>query len=135
MTDEIAPARKLGMVRFLFFVAGLHDIALGGLLLYMAPAVFAYAKTPLPAVPYVHFPAALFVVFGLLFWHVMFRPDMGRMLIPYGILQKLVFCGGVCWYWWKGPLPWTWLVPAGVALLFLLFFLWAYCRCPGENEL
>ncbi len=135
MADEIAPARKLGKVRFLFFVAGLYDLALGALLLYMAPAVFAFAKTPMPVLPYVHFPAALLIVFGLLFWHVMFRPDLGRVLIPYGILLKLAVCATAGWYWFKGPLTWVWLVPAVVALVFLVLFLWAFCKCPGEDDL
>ncbi len=133
MADQVAP-RKFGTLRFLFFAAGLYNLALGALALHMAPAVFAFMKTPLPPLPFVHFPAALLLVFGLLYWHLIFRPDLGRVLIPYGILQKLAAAGAALWFWLKGPLPWPWLIPGVVALVFLVLFLWAFRAAPKEDE-
>jgi len=114
-------------VKALFVVAGLYDGLLGAAFLLVPEKVFQwYGVTPPNHFGYVHFPAALLIVFALMFFAVAGNPIRNRNLIPYGALLKLSYCGTVFFHWWAKGVPDLWKPFAFLDLGFLLVFLWVY---------
>lgn len=110
-------------------MAAAYDGLLGLAFLFAGPAVFAAAGLAPPNHwGYVQFPAALLIVFGLLFATVAYDPEGNRNLIPFGILLKASYCGVVFWHWASTGLPDLWKPWAFADLAFLLLFLWAWRR-------
>lgn len=125
-------------VTLLFVVAALYDGLLGLAFLSSGDALFARCGVTPPNHPgYVQFPAALLLVFALMFAAVAASPARNRNLIPYGILLKLAYCGVVAHHWLAGRLPWMWqpfwIVDLAFAVLFVLA--WAALRGgPAAHE-
>ena len=114
-------------VQRIFLIAALYQGLLGLLFLFFAPAVFNLARvTPPNHWSYVHFPAALLIIFGLMFAAVAGNPRANRNLIGYGILLKLSFCGVVVYHW--SGLPWIWKPFALADAAFIAAFVWAIIR-------
>ena len=103
-------------------------VCLGGLaFLFAAPAVFAWFEiTPPNHFGYVHFPAALLIVFAVLFIAVAVNPIRNRNLIPYGVLLKAAYCGTVFFHWIGSGIPDPWKPFAACDLVFAVLFLWAF---------
>jgi hypothetical protein len=114
-------------IKVLFWFAGLYDAALG-LVFLLAPAgVFAwFGVVPPNHYGYVRFPAALLVIFGLMFFAVALDPVRNRNLIPFGIMLKLAYCGVVFGYWATSGLPTLWKPFALFDAVFALLFLQAW---------
>jgi hypothetical protein len=89
--------------------------------------------TPPNHVGYVQFPAALLVIFGIMFAVVARRPRENRNLIPYGILLKVSYCGVAGYHWLASGIPSLWKPFVAIDLLFLVLFLLAY-RSLGQGE-
>lgn len=71
----------------LFYLAALYDGLLGLAFLLAAPSLFErVGVTPPNHFEYIHFPAALLMVFALMFVAIARNPVANRSLIPYGIL-------------------------------------------------
>ena len=118
---------KKSMVSALFVTAALYDGLLGLAFLIAPGAVFnTFAVTPPNHFGYVQFPAALLLVFALMFAAVAKDPVRNRGLIPYGMLLKLAYCGVTFAYWFTGGIPVMWKPFAVADLVFLAFFAWAY---------
>src|SRR3954454_10742783 len=84
----------------LFLSAALYDGALGAIFLIAPGLVFSWANvTPPNHWAYVQFPAALLLIFGLMFAAIARNPAGNRNLIVYGTLLKLSYCGITSWYW------------------------------------
>jgi len=115
------------LITALFVVAALYDAVLGVAFL-MAPAwVYRVADiTPPNHWAYVQFPAALLVIFGLMFAAIAAKPTENRNLIPYGILLKAAYCGIVFWYWTAEGIPGLWKPFAVIDLVMGILFLWSY---------
>jgi hypothetical protein len=114
-------------ISVLFGVAAVYDGILGLAFLFAAPAVFAWFEvTPPNHFGYVHFPAALLIVFAILFAAVASNPIRNRNLIPYGVLLKAAYCGTVVFHWIGGGIPDLWKPFAVCDLAFGILFLWAY---------
>jgi len=114
-------------VRVLFFFAGLYDALLGLAFALAAPAIFTRCGVEPPNhFGYVRFPALLIVIFAVMFFAVVIRPQANRNLIPYGILLKLCYSATVIYYWIVAGLPNMWKPFAIVDLLFAAAFVWAY---------
>jgi hypothetical protein len=114
-------------VRPLFALSALYDGVLG-LAFLLAPGYpfRLFSVTPPNHVGYVQFPAALLLIFGLMFLSLASDPVRYRVLIPYGILLKLAYCGVATWHWVLGGIPGMWkpfvIVDAAMGILFV----WAY---------
>ncbi len=110
-------------VALLFAVAALYDGLLGLVFLFGAEGLFArFGVTPPNHFGYVQFPAALLVVFGLMFAQVARDPAANRNLIPYGILLKASYCGVVFCHWFAAGLPGLWKPFAIADLVFGVLF-------------
>ena len=110
-----------------FVIAGLYDGLLGGFFLFAHEAVYRWQSVELPNHPgYVQFPAALLIVFGIMFLVIAKDPIRNRNLIPYGILLKASYCGTVGFYWFTTGLPDMWKPFCIADFCFMLLFIWAW---------
>jgi hypothetical protein len=117
------------LVSILFAVAGLYDGILGAAFLLAPAALFdRFGVTPPNHYGYVQFPAALLIVFGIMFFAVAADPRANRNLIPYGILLKACYCSLVFRYWFTQGLPNLWKPFAFADLVFAALFYWAWVR-------
>jgi len=111
----------------LFIIAALYDGVLGIAFLFSADALFQWFQvTPPNHFGYVHFPAALLLVFALMYLAIAKNPQGNRNLIPFGILLKVSYCSVVCFHWFTGGLPAMWKPFVFYDLVFLGLFVWAY---------
>ena len=102
------------MARLLLTLAGIYDGVLGLLFLVAAPWAFSVCNIPVPTHwGYVHFGAALLLIFSLMFFSAAVYPAGNRNLIAFGMLLKVAYCGTVGYHWANG----------GVPLVFTLFLL------------
>jgi hypothetical protein len=111
----------------LFIIAALYDGILGIIFLFASGRVFeAYGTTPPNHPGYVQFPAALLLIFAIMFVVIARDPINNRRLIPYGILLKISYCGIVLLHWFDGGIPDMWKPFVIFDLVFLVFFVLAF---------
>ena len=111
----------------LFFIAALYDGILGVLFLIAPLWVFGrFDVAPPNHVGYVQFPAALLIIFGLIFLNVARDPVRNRGLIVYGILLKIAYCGVASYHWLSGDIPVIWKPFVVIDLVMLVLFALAY---------
>lgn len=116
-------------VSVLFYIASAYDGVLGLIFLLLPLPLYEwYQITPPNHLGYVQFPAALLVVFGLMFLSIARNPARNRNLIPYGILLKVSYCAVVFGYWVSQGIPDLWKPFAIADACFILAFLWAYVQ-------
>jgi len=126
--------KSLPWIRGLFVVAALYDAVLG-VLFIVAPA-WAYQTagvTPPNHWGYIQFPAALLLVFGLMFLAIALDPRRRRMLIPYGIGLKLAYCAVVFAYWATTGIPGMWKPFAIIDIVMAVLFAWSYFALAGAR--
>jgi hypothetical protein len=125
--------RKSPIIAALFVIAALYDGLLGILFLFAGAAVFQWFQiTPPNHFGYVQFPAALLIVFALMFLAIARDPPGNRKLIPYGMLLKVSYCSVVFFHWFTAGIPGMWKPFAVIDLVFLLLFAWAYVFLLGS---
>ena len=113
--------------RLLFVAAGIYDGVLGLAFLLYPLELFDWYDVPPPNhAGYVQFPAALLLVFGILFFHIATNPGKHRSLILYGCALKVAYCAIVFGYEASEGVPAMWLPWAYADLAFLALFLWAW---------
>ena len=118
---------SIRLISALFAVSAGYDGILGLVFLCAPGWVFqSFAVTPPNHPGYVQFPAALLIVFGLMFLAVARDPSANRNLIPYGALLKVSYSGVAFWHWTHGGIPGMWKPWAVADLAFLILFLAAY---------
>ena len=114
-------------IQLLFIIAALYDGILGIIFLVAPDRVFRVVDvTPPNHIGYVQFPAALLLVFSVMFAMIARDPEDNRRLIPYGILLKLSYCGVVFFHWFTAGIPWIWKPFAVADLVFLILFVRAF---------
>ena len=119
--------RTKQIISLVFVVAALYDGLLGALFLVAGSSIFQwYGVTPPNHPGYVQFPAALLLIFGLMFVAVALDPPGRRSLIVYGILLKVAYCGVAGFHWAATGIPGMWKPFVVIDLLMGLLFLWAY---------
>ena len=120
----------------LFVLAALYDGVLG--LLFLAAPLYAFELcdvTPPNHIGYVQFPAALLLIFGVMFAQVARDPLAGRSLILYGIMLKVAYCGVAISHWLASDIPWMWKPFVVIDLVMGILFLWAYVALrPGAER-
>ena len=91
--------------------------------------------TPPPNHPgYVLFPAALLIIFAIMFLSIALNPAANRNLIPYGVLLKVAYCTIVFRFWIQEGIPDMWKPWAVADLVFLVLFYWAYLYLGKSAE-
>ena len=119
----------------LFWLAALYDGVLG-LVFILAPKwPFETFEVTLPNhLAYVQFPAALLVIFALMFAAVAVNPTGNRNLIPFGILLKVAYCSVAFSYWLTSDVPTMWKPLAVTDLVMGLLFAVAYVALRPANQ-
>ena len=119
--------KKSTAISVLFVVAALYDGLLGLAFLCGTDAVFKWAQvTPPNHLGYVQFPAALLIVFAIMFLTIARKPRENRRLIPYGMMLKVSYAGVVVYHWSTSAIPNLWKPFAVFDIVFIAFFTWAY---------
>lgn len=119
----------------LFVIAALYDGFLGFAFLFSADAVFqAFEVTPPNHFGYVHFPAALLLVFALMFAAIAANPQRNRNLIPFGILLKVSYCSVTGFHWLTSGISYMWKPFIFYDLVFLGLFVWAYASLRKPKQ-
>ena len=121
-------------IKALFLIAALYDGVLGAVFLVTPAWLYRAAEvTPPNHWAYVQFPAALLVIFGLIFAVIAAKPAENWKLIPYGIMLKAAYCGIAFWYWSAEGIPNLWKPFAIIDLVMGLLFLWAFSRLASRS--
>ncbi len=121
-------------IQALFIVAAIYDGVLGAAFLFASGSLFQlFGVTPPNHPGYVHFPAALLIVFAAMFIAIAVNPIRNHNLIPYGILLKISYCGVVLFHWIIAGIPDMWKPFCLFDLVFLVLFVWAWARISGEK--
>ena len=111
----------------LFVVSAIYDGLLGLAFLLASGSIFRWFGVTPPNHPgYIHFPAALLVVFALMFLAIAMNPVKNRNLIPYGILLKVSYCGVVLFHWCGNGIPAMWKPFCVADFVFLILYAWAW---------
>ncbi len=122
-------------ISILFYVCSAYDGILGAAFLAFPLSIFEWYKvTPPNHLGYVHFPAALLIVFALMFINIARHPLRNLNLIPYGIWFKVSYCSVVFWHWFSTGIADMWKPFAIFDAGFGLLFLWAYLILVKENK-
>lgn len=101
--------KSLGAIKVLFVVSALYDGVLGALFLLAGDALFKwFGVTPPNHAGYVQFPAALLIVFAVMFAAIAVNPVKNSNLIPYGILLKVSYCSVISFHWLTDGIPGMW---------------------------
>lgn len=118
----------------LFIVSAIYDGVLGAAFLFGSGALFQWFGVTPPNHPgYVQFPAALLIVFAVMFMAIAMNPVKNRNLIPYGIMLKASYCGVILFHWFTAGLPGMWKPFCIFDLVFLVAFAWAGTALRGEK--
>lgn len=116
-------------IQILFVLAAIYDGLLGAAFLFASGFVFKWFQVTPPNHPgYVHFPAALLLVFGIMFLMIAKDPVKNRTLIPYGIMLKICYCGVVGFHWINAGIPNMWKPFCIMDLCFLALFMLAQAK-------
>ncbi|MBN1521191.1 MAG: hypothetical protein JW928_01555 [Candidatus Aureabacteria bacterium] len=122
-------------IQVLFGAAAVYDGVLGIVFIFLPGLIFSlFQVTPPNHMGYVQFPAALLIVFALLFVAIARQPKENRTLIPYGILLKVSYCGVVFWHWFTAGIPGMWKPFAVIDIIMGILFFLAYLQL-GKEEL
>lgn len=111
----------------LFWIAAVYDGVLG--LLFLAAPWWLFAKFNVPEpnhMAYVQFPAALLIIFAIIFARIARAPHANRGQIIYGILLKVAYCSLAFYYWITTDIPWIWKPFAVIDLVMGVLFVIAY---------
>lgn len=118
---------KKTAITVLFIIAALYDGVLGLAFLITGESLFQTFQVPPPNhFGYVHFGAALLLVFALMYFMIAKKPEANRNLIPYGMLLKVSYCSVTGYHWFTAGIPYIWKPFFFFDLIFLGFFAWAY---------
>ena len=77
---------------------------------------------------YVQFPAALLLIFALMFVAIARNPNKNKDSIIYGILLKLSYSGITIGYWLAEGIPALWKPFAVIDLVMAALFAWSATR-------
>jgi hypothetical protein len=128
--------KNIKWITLLFYVAAAYDGILGAAFIFIPSSIFSWFNVSPPNHPgYIHFPAALLIVFALMFINIALAPIRNRNLIPYGILLKVSYCSVVFWHWFSGGIPPMWKPFALFDVIFGLLFLWAFIALGKKQSI
>jgi hypothetical protein len=114
-------------IRPLFWLAAAYDGILGAIFLASPSWVFTqFNVAPPNHFGYVQFPAALLVIFGMIFVAIARDPVANRSQILYGILLKVAYCSIAGYYWVTADIPVIWKPFVWADFIMGLLFIVAY---------
>lgn len=118
---------SIKLSRIVFAIAGIYDLFLGIVFLCFPLLAFDLFNVTYPNhLVYVQFPAALLIIFAVMFFSIAKDPVENRSLMPYGVMLKVAYSVIVFWYWLFADIPNIWKPFAIADLLFIIVFGWCY---------
>jgi hypothetical protein len=119
---------KFPVARAVLALMAIYDGVLGIAFLIAGPRIFdSFGITHPNHWGYVHFIAALLIIFALMFLAASANPRGNRNLLPYCILLKFAYSGVVAYHWFIADgLPWLWKPFAFIDIGMALILLWLY---------
>ena len=121
-------------MRVMFMLAAVYDGLLGAVFLLVPAWPFEQTGTPPPNhFGYIRFPAAVLIVFALMFAAVAWRPVRYRLFIPPGIGLKLAFCLTAAGYWVAQGIPMMFRPFCVIDAMFAALFVWAWVRLAEQH--
>jgi len=122
-------------IKILFVIAGIYDAGLGAAFLFFGADIFRVTGvTPPNHFGYIHFPALLLIIFGVMFFRIAADPVRNRELMLYGVALKASYSGVAFWYDVHGGIPALWMPWAWADLAFLALFLVAWKQTAAETK-
>jgi len=119
--------KKHKSISLFYYFSAAYDGILGLAFLFLPLPIYNwYGITPPNHVGYVHFPAAILIVFAIMFVNIARQPLRNRNLIPYGFLLKISYCSVVFGHWFTTGIPDMWKSFALFDLVFGVLFVWTY---------
>jgi len=113
-------------IPLLFWIAAFYDGVLGIVFLLNPGLPFRiFEVTPPNHMGYVQFPAALLLIFALMFIAIARQPVAQRNLIVYGILLKVAYCSVTSFYWISSALSDMWKPFFWIDLVMMSLFAWS----------
>jgi hypothetical protein len=111
----------------LFWISAVYDAVLGAAFLVAPNYPFDLFEVDRPNhAAYVQFPAALMIVFAVMFLAIAVKPVANRHLILYGILLKVAFVVVAGGHWLTADIPAMWkpliVIDLAMAVLFALSY-------------
>ncbi|MFP6884207.1 MAG: hypothetical protein VCA40_07220 [Roseibacillus sp.] len=122
------------LIKPLYVVAAIYDAVLGIAFLFAGNSVFEQFMPEIekPNHPgYIQFPAALLIVFALMYAAIARNPVRNRNLIPYGILLKVSYCSIILCHWTTLTAS-TWKLFCIFDIIFLVLFVYTW-RATGKS--
>ena len=117
----------LMLIRAVFLVAGIFDIAAGLLFFLAYEPIYATLGIELPNNPgYVQLPALYVAIFGTGLYAVFLHPQRNHRFILLAILAKLGFAAVVLAHWAFGEMPGVYVPFAAFEVVFVALFAPAY---------
>lgn len=114
-------------IRAIFYLSAAYDGGLACIFLFAPAFTFQYFNVPPPNhFGYVQFPAAVLMIFAVMFLAIARKPQANKDLIPYGILLKVAYCGVTGAYWVMGQLPQMWQPFVVCDILMMIAYMLAY---------
>lgn len=118
-----------GWVKLVFWLVALYDGVLGAAFLVApGPLYDLIGVEPPNHTAYVQFPAALLIVFAVMFARIAMNTAERRELMLYGVGLKLAYSGVVLGHWAMGSIPIVWIPLAACDLVWLVLFVLAYVK-------
>lgn len=122
-------------VPILFAVAAIYDGVLGLAFLFLGRHLFEQFNVPPPNhFGYLHFGAAILLVFTIMFIKIASNPVENKNLIPFGILLKISYCGVIFYHWFTANVPNIWKPFAYLDLIFIALFFAAYVSLDKQQQ-
>ena len=120
-------------IRPLFWLAAAYDGVLGAVFLAAPGWVFTQFQVEPPNhFAYVQFPAALLIIFAVIFVTIARNPVANRAQISYGILLKIAFCSIAGYYWATVGIPSFWKPFVWADLAMCVLFVGAYANASSH---
>jgi hypothetical protein len=114
-------------ISIFYYLSAAYDGIFGIVFFFLPLSIYSwYGITPPNHIGYVHFPAALLIVFAIMFINIARQPLRNRNLIPYGILLKISYCSVVFGHWFTTGISDMWKSFAIFDLIFGIVFMWTY---------
>lgn len=116
-------------LRALFYLSAAYDGAIGLVFIFAPSFIFHFFEVAPPNHwAYVQFPAALLLIFAMMFLGLARKPVQNKDLLPYCILLKIAYCGVSGAYWGMGQLPAMWQPFFICDFVMLIAYIWAYSQ-------
>lgn len=127
--------KTMRIIRILFVISALYDGVLGAVFLLAGNSLFhQFGVTPPNHPGYVQFPAALLIIFAIMFAAIAVNPVKNRGLILYGILLKVSYCSVISFHWLTDGIPNMWKPFCFYDLVFIAAFVWAWRTLAKESS-